>query len=316
MGLVFASGLIGWRLGIVSPEMLAALPLPFSMQEEVWPAGQAVGSSQDKGPTGLVPFTSTTTAAATTTSAPLPTTTEESHNCELETPEVGDRIQAATDIMFQPAAMVPRGTYGNVIQLLTTGPSHDLSVIFDGFPQLKNASVRAYQLTQAVQPGDRVKAANDLRRSEGGAPAVPKDAVGTVVKVLPPSADGWEVFYRVNWDRATLADQDLPMKATRLQIYKVDAWPPHKTVWCCTYKNVSCPENCATNDTWSDQKRAWCCEHHGQGCETTTATSTSSTTLTTSTTTTWTTYNCYMQDVWTEGKAKWCCKTQGLGCQA
>jgi hypothetical protein len=227
---LLASGIIGLEVGVVEPEqlgltqtqtdMLGTMPLPFGTSQEAVGTGpkpltviQPIVTTQP--PMSAVLPTATTTLTMT---APPTTTTEVSHNCDLETPEPGERIQAATDIMFQPAALVPRGTYGTVINLLPNAPSHDLSVVFDDFPHLKNASVKAGQITQAVKPGDRVKAAKDLG-GEDDDPAVPKDAVGTVAQVLPPGTDAWEVYYRVDWYLPGSEHQEFDMNVNREQIY-------------------------------------------------------------------------------------------------
>jgi hypothetical protein len=264
-------------------------------------------------PPALLPVTTAAARATSTiTAAPRTTTQAIQHNCEEDGPEEGDRVQAADDIIFQPAAMVPRGTYGQVISVQSAVLSQDVSVTFDGFPDLRNASVSMGQITQAVQPGDRVKAANELGGTAGD-PSVPRDAIGTVAEVLLPGSDGWEVHYHVTWD---FHAQDSEARVRRDQIYKVDVWSPQKTRWCCAHRNVSCPENCATEEAWSDAKRKWCCVHHGLGCGSTSTVSDSTTTRTGSSTTTRVPYNCYMQEDWTDEKQEWCCTTERLGCKS
>jgi hypothetical protein len=265
---------------------------------------------------GIAPpqLPATTTKAAPTTTTPVPATTTTTkavhYNCDVEVPEEGDRVQATNDIIFRPTGMVPRSTYGSVRSVQQGLPNHEhaMTVTFEGFPHLENARVSLDQVTQAVERGDRVKAAKAL--GDGG--TVPRDAVGTVSEVVAPGDDGWEFHYRVTWDGLS---QDFLV--SRDQIYKVDAWSPAKTTWCCHHEQVGCPENCATNETWSEEKTDWCCAHHGLGCGNITVPTSTTVTTRTKTTTSSTTpslFNCYMQEEWTEEKQEWCCSHENLGC--
>jgi hypothetical protein len=295
---VVVAALIGWNMGVVSPAMLGVTSATVSP---------------------VPPLAVATTTVAVLTMAPPTTTTQTrtvtiQYNCEKDVPEVGDKVQAASDIMFQPAAMVPRGTYGRVVNFDPLAPDHAFSVSFDGFPHLQNASVSVDRISQAVQPGDRVKAAKALGGESGGAPAVPRDTVGTVAKVVPPGDDGWEILYYVTWDGVTGGAGDLAL--SREKFYKVDPWSPGKSTWCCAQKGVGCAENCATNETWAEEKSEWCCDHHGIGCAAVVPpTSTTVTTQTTTSTTTRALFNCYMQEDWSDEKQEWCCKVEHLGCK-